>query len=142
MRSPVNASPIPSRVSAHRLGVDAVRYSFIVMDLHHLLLAGLPAHSGLPLETDIVRAGRPCLKGANNRLMHRSNYQLYSITSSARASSEGGMVRPSAFAVLRLITSSNCVACCTGSSLGLAPPRIFATWPPNKACVSREAGPV
>ena len=30
------------------LGVDAVRYSFIVMDLHHLLLAGLPSHSGLP----------------------------------------------------------------------------------------------
>jgi hypothetical protein len=27
-----------------RLGVDAVRYSFIVVDLHHLLLAGLPAH--------------------------------------------------------------------------------------------------
>ena len=27
-----------------RLGVDVVRYSFIVMDLHHLLLAGLPAH--------------------------------------------------------------------------------------------------
>src|SRR5438874_7422235 len=35
--------------------VDAVRYSFIVMDLHHLLLAGLPAHSGLPRSTDIVR---------------------------------------------------------------------------------------
>jgi hypothetical protein len=28
------------------------------MDLHHLLLAGLPAHSGHALETDIVRAGR------------------------------------------------------------------------------------
>jgi hypothetical protein len=27
----------------------AVRYSFIVMDLHHLLLAGLPAHSAYPL---------------------------------------------------------------------------------------------
>jgi hypothetical protein len=26
-----------------RLGADAVRYSFIVVDLHHLLLAGLPA---------------------------------------------------------------------------------------------------
>jgi hypothetical protein len=25
------------------------------MDLHHLLLAGLPAHSGLPLPTDVVR---------------------------------------------------------------------------------------
>ena len=48
MRSPVNASPIPSRVPAHDSGVDAVRYSFIVMDLHHLLLAGLPAHSAFP----------------------------------------------------------------------------------------------
>jgi len=26
------------------LGADVDRYSFIVMDLHHLLLAGLPAH--------------------------------------------------------------------------------------------------
>jgi hypothetical protein len=28
-----------------RLGVDVVRYSFIAVDLHHLLFAGLPAHS-------------------------------------------------------------------------------------------------
>jgi hypothetical protein len=28
-----------------RLGADVDRYSFTVMDLHHLLLAGLPAHS-------------------------------------------------------------------------------------------------
>jgi hypothetical protein len=27
-----------------RLGADVVRYSFIAADLHHLLLAGLPAH--------------------------------------------------------------------------------------------------
>ena len=27
-----------------RLGADVVRYSFIVVDLHHLLLAGLPTH--------------------------------------------------------------------------------------------------
>jgi hypothetical protein len=27
-----------------RLGADAVRYSFIAVDLHHLLLASLPAH--------------------------------------------------------------------------------------------------
>ena len=27
-----------------RLGVDVVRYSFIVSDLHRLLIAGLPAH--------------------------------------------------------------------------------------------------
>jgi hypothetical protein len=34
---------------------------------------------------------------------------IHSITSSALASSVGGTVRPSAFAVLRLITSSNLV---------------------------------
>ena len=27
-----------------RLGADVDRYSFIVLDFHHLLLAGLPAH--------------------------------------------------------------------------------------------------
>jgi hypothetical protein len=27
-----------------RLGADVDRYSFIVTDFHHLLLAGLPAH--------------------------------------------------------------------------------------------------
>lgn len=28
-----------------RLGADVDRYSFIAVDLHHLLLAGLPAHA-------------------------------------------------------------------------------------------------
>ena len=32
---------------AARLGADVVCYTFIAVDLHHLLLAGLPAHSGL-----------------------------------------------------------------------------------------------
>ena len=32
-----------------RLGADVVCYSFIVVDSHHLLLAGLPAHSTLDL---------------------------------------------------------------------------------------------
>ena len=38
--------------------------------------------------------------------MHRSKTPLYSITSSASASKVGGTVTPSAFAVLRLITTS------------------------------------
>src|SRR6266566_4678660 len=41
-------------------------------------------------------------KSASNGLTHRSKRHLYSITSSARASSVGGISRPSAFAVLRL----------------------------------------
>src|SRR5262249_20961399 len=52
----------------------------------------------------------------------------YSITSSARASSVSGTSRPSALAVLRLITSSNLVGACTGSSAGVAPLRMRSTY--------------
>ena len=48
----------------------------------------------------------------------------HSITSSARASSVGGTVKLIAFAVLRLTTSSNFAACCTGKSAGFSPLRI------------------
>jgi hypothetical protein len=48
----------------------------------------------------------------------------HSITSSARASSGSGTLRPSALAVPRLMTSSNRVARSTGTSAGLAPLRI------------------
>src|SRR5467141_1402418 len=50
-----------------RLGADVDRYSFIVVDLHHLLLAGLPAHfesympshavGSLPVMSDLKPAG-------------------------------------------------------------------------------------
>src|SRR5262245_46716167 len=52
---------------------------------------------------------------------------VHSITSSAIASSDGGTVRPSALAVLRLITSSNLVGCSTGISPGLVPLRMRST---------------
>jgi len=51
----------------------------------------------------------------------------YSITSSARASSVGGIVRPSAFAVFRLITNSNLVDRITGRSPGFSPLRMRPT---------------
>jgi hypothetical protein len=41
------------------------------------------------------------------------------MTSSARSSSEGGIVRPRALAVLRLMTSSNFVGRSIGNSAGL-----------------------
>ena len=44
IRSPADASRPASRPIRARLGADVVRYSFIVVDFHHLLLAGLPAH--------------------------------------------------------------------------------------------------
>src|SRR5262245_12123151 len=51
----------------------------------------------------------------------------YLITWSARSSTECGMVRRSALAVFRLITSSNLVGCSTGRSAGFAPLRILST---------------
>src|SRR5215467_7506755 len=51
----------------------------------------------------------------------------HSITSSACCRNGSGIVRPSAFAVLRLTTSSNLLASCTGRSPGLAPFRMRST---------------
>jgi hypothetical protein len=55
-----------------------------------------------------------------SRPLRRSKLRLYSITSSARASSVGGTSRPSALAVCRLMMNSNFVDCSTGKSAGLA----------------------
>ncbi len=63
----------------------------------------------------VTRPGWPVLPAA------------HSMTSSARARSKGGIVRPSALAVLRLMTSSNFVGCSTGKSDGFAPLRILST---------------
>src|SRR5258708_5641770 len=51
-----------------------------------------------------ARNERPC-RGTAGQPYERA--PPHSITSSARASSDGGTARPSAFAVLRLTTSSN-----------------------------------
>src|SRR5262245_66556085 len=49
--------------------------------------------------------------------LRRGEYHRYG-ASSARASTVAGISRPSAFAVLRLITSSYFVGACTGRSAG------------------------
>src|SRR5262252_8116990 len=66
----------------------------------------------------------------------------YSITSSAMATRPGGKVRPSAFAVLRLITNSNLFGCTTGRSVGLAPLRIFPVVYTHLVIRLNEAGSV
>jgi hypothetical protein len=61
---------------------------------------------------------------ANSGFMHRSKRCSYSITLSAPASGVGGTARPSAFAVLRLITNSYLTDCTTGISAGFLPLRM------------------
>src|ERR1700694_3675851 len=65
----------------------------------------------------------------------------YSMTESARAWMDGGIVSPSAFAVLRWMTSSNFVGCSIGRSPGLAPLRILSTYNADPRIRSSEFAP-
>ena len=71
----------------------------------------------------------------------RGRHLCYSITSSARARTAGGTVRPSAFAALILITSSNLVGCSIGMSEGFAPRRILSTNAAARSKLYRITGP-
>jgi hypothetical protein len=57
----------------------------------------------------------------------KADIAIYSIPSSAQASSVGGTVMPNAFAVLILMTISNLVGACTGRSAGFSPLRMRST---------------
>jgi len=83
---------------------------------------------------DYLQAANP-LGSLSNRLTRRNFRQRvlgqepksnYSITSSARPNSVGGIVIPSAFAVLRLIDNIILVGNSTGSSPGGVPCRILS----------------
>src|SRR5262245_31935292 len=77
-------------------------------------------------DTRHSRMLRACRKRPRRRLAEQRDElaPLHSITSSARPSSVGGTSRPSALAVLRLITSSYLFGRCTGRSLGFIPPNL------------------
>src|SRR6266404_2522118 len=88
--------------------------------------------SALPPRTDIERPVRHVRFVPRRDSCAAANQHLYSITSSARASSAGGMMTPSAFAVFKLITRSNLVGCSTGRSAGFAPLNILSAKPANR----------
>src|SRR5262249_15936591 len=74
-------------------------------------------------------AGSAAAPAARCKNVRRGSFILnlpsrHSITSSARASTLAGTSRPSAFAVLRLITVSYLVGACTGRSAGFSPLRM------------------
>src|SRR5262249_7496110 len=72
---------------------------------------------------------RPCRERPRRRAAQQRDElaTFHSITSPARASSVGGTSRPSALAVLRLMTRSNLVGCWTGRSAGFSPLRMRST---------------
>ena len=100
------------------------------------IFCDLKATSALPLKRTFA-AHKPMSATPNSGHVQRNVMSAqchsghrgpYSITSSARATSVDGTAMPSAFAVLRLISSLNVVGCVTGKSAGLVPecaPRKF-----------------
>src|SRR5262249_9156193 len=74
-----------------------------------------------PLALLRARRERPRRRAAEQR---DELAPFHSITSSAATCSVSGPFIPSAFAVFRLMTSSNLVGCRTGNSAGLSPLRI------------------
>src|SRR5262249_16034666 len=85
-------------------------------------------------ECRVIRSTQPLSRGGKRRKERTPAEQrderaalhlgANSITSSARASSVGGMSRPSALAVLRLTANSNFVGSITGRSPGYSPLRM------------------
>src|SRR5258708_18667610 len=75
-------------------------------------------------------SGRYSLLGPDFHRLDRTSFawRTHSITSSARTSTDGGIINPRAFAALPLITSSSLVGNSTGKSPGLAPLRILFTY--------------
>src|SRR6266446_8603613 len=90
-------------------------------------IAVYASHPLSPVATQhSLPSGRYSLLGPDFHRLDRTSFtwRTHSITSSAIASTPGGTVRPSALAVLRLITSSNFVGCQTGKSAGFSPLRM------------------
>src|SRR5262249_53492544 len=93
------------------------------------------AHGWLPFAADSIR------QQFGTQMPQGGHPPHHSITSSARASSVGGMVRPSALAVLRLMTNSSLVDCSTGKSAGLAPLKILSTYVAARRKLSARCWP-
>src|SRR5262249_37610251 len=84
-------------------------------------------HTDAPHPLSLLRVRRERPRGRRAAEQRDELAPLHSITSSAVCRNGSGMVRPSAFAVLRLMTSSYLVGCWTGRSLAFAPLRIRST---------------
>src|SRR5215469_5114078 len=84
-------------------------------------------HTDAPHPLRLLRARRERPSGYRAAEQRDELAASHSITSSARSRNDSGIVRPSAFAVVRLMRRSNLVGCSTGMSPGFAPRKILST---------------
>src|SRR5215469_6081895 len=96
--------------------------------------------SALPPKADIETQSRDVGFVPKADILRCSKERRYSITTSARDSSDCGTDRPSAFAVLRLMMNSNLVGNSTGRSAAFAPLRILSTRAAARLYISVRLG--
>jgi hypothetical protein len=116
MRSPVNASPEPSRATSHDSGPmwiatpssqgTCTLYSLPVSRRFANVVRFSPQSGHRELASVCPFSAKSC-----REQMQQINACAYSITSSARPSNVMGKVRPSPLAVLRLMTNSTLTNC-------------------------------
>src|SRR5262249_49551199 len=123
---------VPLRKTIH----EEMSLSFDIAEVAQAVPQSLQRWPGLVRENaDFPKATRRLRSGGGwprdgRAAKHRDELASpHSITSSARASSVGGIWMPSALAVLRLITNSYLVGACTGRSAGFSPLRMRSTYP-------------
>ena len=95
-----------------------------------IVLSDALQHTNAPYTVRLLSASRerPRRRAAEQRdELPPLHPRAHSITSSARASNVGGKARPSALAVLRLMTNSYLVGACTGMPAGVSPLRMRST---------------
>src|SRR5262245_46523254 len=127
--------------SLFRLAVDRPNAVNISFRLRRLRTKTGNAFSALrPLARQVHLVGK--LSPGNLTEQHDELAPLdHSITSSARARSDGGTLRPSALAVVRLMVKSNVVGCSTGMSAGLVPCKTLSTSSAARRNVSGKFAP-
>jgi hypothetical protein len=120
--------------SLHITPVDVIAHIEHLIREHLLRLTG---PDGSPV-TSVGDGWRESSRRDRPRGVGRAGGARYWMSSSARTRMDCGIVNPSALAVLRLMISSNFMACSTGRSAGLAPLRILSTNVAARLCKSEK----
>jgi hypothetical protein len=110
------------RPTIHQIAARALA----IVSFEFRVEALMPFYHGYPVISFLRRRAYAKKQGDRPAEQRYEVATFHSITSSARASSESGTVRPSAFAVTRLMTRSNLVGCSIGMSAGFVPRRILS----------------
>src|SRR5262249_2031151 len=121
----------PAKIDLHILPIEIAEFAQPALERNHVSggIFWRPAAE----KSDHLHRQLLCARRERPR-NHRAAEQrdelalVHSMTSSARCCRIQGTSRPSAFAVMRLMTSSNFVGASTGSSPGLAPRRMRSTY--------------